>query len=123
MVCPFENALEDKIVTEPPVDAGISEKSDIVFECTACTKSLAIDRRGAGLIVTCPDCGQKVQVPGPAMKNAGHATQILEPLDVTEDRVAELEESLSASQTKVQELVEALNRYTDITASFEGRIA
>ncbi len=36
---------------------------DILFECPKCGKSLGIDERGAGLIVTCPDCGQRMQVP------------------------------------------------------------
>ena len=39
--------------------------TDIVFECPHCTKSLAIDYRGAGLTILCSDCGQSVQVPIP----------------------------------------------------------
>lgn len=38
-------------------------KSDIFFDCPGCGKSLGIDRRGAGLIVRCPDCGLRMQVP------------------------------------------------------------
>jgi uncharacterized Zn finger protein (UPF0148 family) len=40
------------------------EPGDIVFECPQCGKSLAIESRGAGMIVICPDCQTKVQVPG-----------------------------------------------------------
>ncbi|MBU0676751.1 MAG: hypothetical protein KJ626_01425 [Verrucomicrobia bacterium] len=39
--------------------------SDIFFECPSCAKGLAIDRRGAGLMITCPDCGTRMQVPVP----------------------------------------------------------
>lgn len=39
--------------------------SDIVFDCPHCGKSLAIDCRGAGLTITCPDCANKIQVPIP----------------------------------------------------------
>lgn len=39
------------------------QPGDIVFNCPSCGKSLAIDPRGAGLIVTCPDCEHEVQVP------------------------------------------------------------
>ena len=39
--------------------------TDIVFDCPYCEKNLAIDYRGAGLIITCPDCKSKVQVPIP----------------------------------------------------------
>ena len=43
--------------------AGI-KPNDIVFDCPHCGKSLAIDGRGAGLMVTCPDCHRDVVVPG-----------------------------------------------------------
>jgi len=39
--------------------------TDIVFECPYCTKSLAIDYRGAGLTVQCTDCDNNVIVPIP----------------------------------------------------------
>lgn len=36
---------------------------DIFFECGACGKSLVINALGAGLAITCPDCGAEQQVP------------------------------------------------------------
>jgi predicted RNA-binding Zn-ribbon protein involved in translation (DUF1610 family) len=39
------------------------QATDIIFECPKCGKSLAIDPRGGGLMVTCPDCQTEVQVP------------------------------------------------------------
>ena len=36
---------------------------DIVFECGVCGKSLVINALGAGLAITCPDCGAEQQVP------------------------------------------------------------
>ena len=44
--------------------AGVGE-NDIVFECPQCSKSLVIDEQGAGLMVRCPDCGTRMQVPIP----------------------------------------------------------
>lgn len=41
------------------------QPTDIVFECPQCGKSLAIDPRGAGFVITCPDCKTEVQVPPP----------------------------------------------------------
>lgn len=38
--------------------------NDIAFDCPHCGKSLAIDMRGAGLMIHCPECRQVVQVPG-----------------------------------------------------------
>lgn len=40
-------------------------ETDIVFDCPFCSKSLAIDYRGAGLTIPCSDCGNSVQVPIP----------------------------------------------------------
>lgn len=41
------------------------KETDIVFDCPHCSKSLAIDYRGAGLTIQCSDCGNDVQVPIP----------------------------------------------------------
>lgn len=39
-------------------------ETDIVFNCPQCGKSLAIDERGAGYLVKCPDCQTEIEVPG-----------------------------------------------------------
>jgi len=41
------------------------EGSDILFECGQCGKSLAIDCRGAGLNIHCPQCDSELEVPIP----------------------------------------------------------
>lgn len=41
------------------------KNKDIIFECEHCGKSLAIDYRGAGLKVQCPDCNMEILVPIP----------------------------------------------------------
>lgn len=45
------------------------QATDVIFECPQCGKSLAIDQRGIGLVVTCPDCQTEVQVPTPAAES------------------------------------------------------
>ncbi|HMP72560.1 MAG TPA: hypothetical protein PKE55_04780 [Kiritimatiellia bacterium] len=40
------------------------EPTDILFDCPQCGKSLVIDERGAGYLITCPDCQNEIQVPG-----------------------------------------------------------
>ena len=47
--------------------------NDIIFECASCGKSMAIDRRGAGLTLECPDCEELIEVPeyeGPPSESA-----------------------------------------------------
>jgi len=41
------------------------EGTDILFECRECGKSLAIDCRGAGLNIHCPQCDTELEVPIP----------------------------------------------------------
>ena len=47
----------DDILNEP------FSATDIVFNCGVCGKSLVINALGAGLAITCPDCGAELQVP------------------------------------------------------------
>lgn len=39
--------------------------TDIVFDCPHCGHNLCIDYRGAGLEITCSECGEPVLVPIP----------------------------------------------------------
>ena len=43
----------------------IIRDTDIVFDCPHCGHNLAIDYKGAGLQITCVNCGQSVLVPIP----------------------------------------------------------
>jgi uncharacterized Zn finger protein (UPF0148 family) len=83
---------------------------DIVFDCPHCGKSLAIDPRGAGLTITCPDCESSVTVPNPAITEKDEdedpsSTRHDEERDM---KLADLEDALAASEQKVEELTESL---------------
>ena len=52
----------DDTLNESLINESFPAK-DIVFECGVCGKSLVINSLGAGLAVTCPDCGAEQQVP------------------------------------------------------------
>jgi DNA-directed RNA polymerase subunit RPC12/RpoP len=100
-------------------------ENDIIFNCPHCGKSLAIDKQGAGLMIACTDCGERIRVPVPegvedqSGNEEPEQTFQQEPLEETADdipadedprdhRIAELEAALMASQSKVQELVQGL---------------
>jgi len=91
---------------EAKENTGISER-DVVFECPSCAKSLAIDRRGAGLTISCPQCSEPVRVPMPQDELVQHP-----PTDHSEEfaDATELQSDLDASQKKIQELTDSLNR-------------
>ncbi len=83
------------------------QETDIVFDCPHCGKSLCIDYRGAGLNITCTDCGQETAVPIPDGME-------LDDLDSTpqdqEVRIINLRNSLAQSETRAKSLAEEVER-------------
>ena len=75
--------------------------SDIVFNCPFCEKSLAIDCRGAGLTITCPDCNNKVQVPIPDNMEVSDIDSSEEDKAV---RIIHMREVIAESQSRIMEL-------------------
>ena len=88
------------------------QSSDIVFDCPNCGKSLAIDERGAGMAITCPDCQNNIQVPYPesaeveaAEASLDEQTQLLrEQLATAQGRASELAGELEAAHAKIERL-------------------
>ena len=67
-------------MSESPDSAAITQ-DDIVFECDSCGKSMAINRKGAGITIACPECGDLVQVPeyqGPPRSDDNSKVQVYE---------------------------------------------
>ncbi len=87
----------------------VSER-DILFDCPQCGKSLCIDERGAGLVVTCTECGQRMQVPtreeqtmsGPP----GSDTELVGPggLDASAEEI--LKEKVERLQVTMEEVLD-----------------
>jgi hypothetical protein len=97
--------MEVDVADDAQKSKGRVAANDIVFDCPHCGKSLAIDTRGAGLMINCPECQQDVQVPGMPLSerqpDAGSpAPQPADPADLTE--------ALGASHTKIERLVASL---------------
>ena len=55
---------DDVLETQSAEGADIRD-TDIVFDCPHCSKTLVIDYRGAGLQISCSECGKDVLVPIP----------------------------------------------------------
>lgn len=60
---------------------------DIYFKCL-CGKSLAVDAKGIGLTISCPECGQELKIPEPARKiRCDCGTTILAPESMVGENV------------------------------------
>jgi predicted RNA-binding Zn-ribbon protein involved in translation (DUF1610 family) len=65
------NEIENEVLAEEAVDVGDEQQdvqindTDIVFDCPHCGHNLCIDYRGAGLQISCSECGEPVLVPIP----------------------------------------------------------
>ncbi|MDD4102460.1 MAG: hypothetical protein PHU80_07500 [Kiritimatiellae bacterium] len=112
--------MKDAAAEENVPDSGNDEirATDIVFDCPSCGHNLAIDFRGAGLQITCVECGSPVQVPIPdGMKiddldlSTGELLnqlfQTRRMLQKSEQHVAELEETLNSVKLRRTELERA----------------
>jgi len=91
-------------------DPNEIRQSDIVFDCPFCEKSLAIDCRGAGLTISCPDCDNRIQVPIPEGMEVSDIDSSNEEQEV---RIIHMREILATSQNRIVELegeLEDLNK-------------
>ena len=74
------------------------DHSDIVFECPKCGKSMAIEARGAGRIVSCPKCQHRVVVPDDGRE--------------VPDEGLPPRENMSDADVKIQQLTTSLKELT-----------
>jgi transcription elongation factor Elf1 len=49
----------------PLVDPLVATENDLTFNCEHCNWEIIMDKRGAGMIVPCPGCGELIEVPQP----------------------------------------------------------
>jgi transcription elongation factor Elf1 len=85
------------------------KETDIVFDCPHCSKSLAIDYRGAGLTIKCSDCENDVQVPIPD----GMELEDIDSSDEQQEvRIVHLRKSLTDAQNRIRDLETTVEELT-----------
>lgn len=103
-------------MTEDPIDSSEIRETDIVFDCPHCSKSLAIDYRGAGLLIPCSDCGRHVQVPIPEGME-------ISDIDSTEEeqeaRILNLRRALAAAERQIADLEDELQDVSERREALE----
>lgn len=94
--------------------------TDIVFDCPKCGKSLVIDYRGAGLQITCTDCGATVLVPIPDGMELNDLDldpgEILKQLFATRRNFQKAELQISSLKAKLVQLQETLGVMQSVIA-------
>ena len=94
--------------------------TDIVFDCPHCGKNLVIDYRGAGLQISCTDCGKDVLVPIPDGMELGDldldSGEILKQLFATRRNYQKAELEIQSLKARLVQLQEALGVMQDVVA-------
>jgi transcription elongation factor Elf1 len=84
-------------------DAAFTE-NDIIFECPFCSKSMAIDKRGMGLTINCPDCDGLVRVPTVSEKTGDSPDSVNMPVEGLADALHESRDEIQVLRTRIEEL-------------------
>lgn len=106
--------LDTEVVGVADDDAGSAEinDTDIVFDCPHCGHSLCIDYRGAGLQITCSECGEAVLVPIPDGMKIDDLDldpgEILKQLFATRRNLQRAEARAEALEVRLAEVAERL---------------
>ena len=126
-----EQNEEVEVEVRGDVDEAEIRDTDIVFDCPHCGHNLAIDYRGAGLQITCVNCGESVLVPipdgmkiddldiepGEILKQLFAARRTLQRLEF---RVEELEQELRTMTIRRDTLMAGMEFAKRQLAEFEG---
>jgi predicted RNA-binding Zn-ribbon protein involved in translation (DUF1610 family) len=119
-----ENAAEEDAALDDAEDAEgsgtVIQDTDIVFDCPHCGHNLAIDYRGAGLQITCVNCGESVLVPIPDGMEIDDLD--IEPGEILKQLFA-TRRNLHKAELRADDLVERLAEATDRRERIEARFA
>lgn len=79
-------------------------EDDIIFECPFCSKSMAIDKRGMGLTINCPQCDGLVRVPTVSESTEATPDSVTMPVEGLADALDESRDEIEELKQKIQEL-------------------
>ena len=103
-------------MTDQPRDDDSFTEDDIFFECPHCGKSMAIDKRGMGLTIECPDCGGLVRVPTVSNTSLDDPDSVKMPTEA-------LAEALESSRKQIDDLTQQVKRLTETKEALEKQHA
>ncbi|MDA3873560.1 MAG: hypothetical protein PF795_06340 [Kiritimatiellae bacterium] len=105
------DAAQD-ITQDSALDTTQFTDDDIIFECPFCTKSMAIDKRGMGLTINCPQCDGLVRVPTVSESTEATPDSVTMPVEGLAD-------ALDESRDEIDELKQKISDLEDLRESLE----
>ena len=115
-----DDKTEENVQVRTNTDEAEILDTDIVFDCPKCGKSLVIDYRGAGLQITCTDCGAQVLVPIPDGMELQDldldSGEILKQLFATRRNYQKAELEIQSLKSRLVRLQEALGAMQDVVS-------
>lgn len=97
-------------------------ENDIIFECPFCGKSMAIDKRGMGLTIACPDCEGLVRVPTVSEETEGSPDSVNMPVEGLADALDESRDEINDLRDKIESLNELREKLQKQTAAHEQKL-
>lgn len=85
----------------PHTDSAEFTDDDIIFECPFCSKSMAIDKRGMGLTISCPKCQGLVRVPTVSETSGSSPDSVSMPIEGLADALEESRKELDEMKQKL----------------------
>ena len=114
-----DNKIEAEVREADAEEVEIRD-TDIVFDCPYCGKNLAIDYRGAGLQISCSECGKEVLVPIPDGMQLNDLDldqgEILKQLFATRRNYQKSEQIIQSLKAKLVQMQEALEVMQSVIA-------
>ncbi len=104
-----------ELAPQNAAESTVSE-TDIVFDCPYCGKNLCIDYHGAGLMVPCPECEKRIQVPIPEGMEITDFDSSPEEVRV---RLIHMREALIEAQSRLAEQQQELASLRERCMAFE----
>ena len=88
-------------MNKPHTNSTEFTDDDIIFECPFCGKSMAIDKRGMGLTISCPKCEGLVRVPTVSESTGGSPDSVSMPIEGLADALEESRKEIDEMKKKL----------------------
>lgn len=112
-------------MSKPETEKSEFTEDDIIFECPFCSKSMAIDKRGMGLTINCPQCKGMVRVPtvSESAENGKHPHSVNMPVEGLADALDESRDEIEALRSKIEELETLRSKFEQQSSEQETKLS